>query len=153
MNGFPPVPVGGQQRDGGRLQPSHPHLKLHQRAGLGIPPAQPEERPAAQALRRPQVRREEDRGGGLRPVHPRAGQGGGAWVGKVVPESHFDWLWETEQVARSPHPGCCAWPCLRGKPPPPQRVPPEGGAAVDVLCECLSVCNGECGKALAVCPD
>lgn len=87
LNRFPPVPVGGEQRDGGRLQPSHPHLKLHQRAGLGIPPAQPEERPPAQALRRPQVRREEDRGGGLRPVHPRAGQGGGAWVGKVVPEA------------------------------------------------------------------
>ena len=55
-----PVAAGGEQRDGGRLQPAAPHLKLHQRAGLGLPPAEPEERPAAQALRRPQVRREED---------------------------------------------------------------------------------------------
>lgn len=62
---FPPVPVGGQQRDSGGLQPADPHIELHQRAGLGIPPAQPEERPFAEALRRPQVRREEDRGGCL----------------------------------------------------------------------------------------
>ncbi|KAJ8388391.1 hypothetical protein AAFF_G00134170 [Aldrovandia affinis] len=59
------------------LLPPPAHLHLHQRAGLGLPPAQPQERPAAQALRRTQVRRQEDRGGGLRPVDPRPGQGAG----------------------------------------------------------------------------
>lgn len=69
------VAASGEQRHGRGLHPPAADLQLHQRAGLGLPPAQPEERPPAEALRRPQVRRQEDRGGGLRPLHPRADQG------------------------------------------------------------------------------
>ncbi|XP_042192241.1 translin isoform X2 [Callorhinchus milii] len=70
------VETGAEQRDGWRLLPASSHLLLYQRARLRLSAAQPEERLAAQALRRPQVRREEDRGGGLRPVHPGARQSG-----------------------------------------------------------------------------
>ncbi|XP_036401544.1 translin isoform X2 [Megalops cyprinoides] len=49
------IQAGGEQRDGGRLRPALAYLHLHQRAGLGLPPAQPQERPAPQALRRTQV--------------------------------------------------------------------------------------------------
>lgn len=89
---FPPGSAGGEQRHSRGLQPTDPHLQLHQRAGLGLPPAQPEERPAAEALRRPQVRREENRGGGLRPVDPRAGQGARVRRGQVG-MCAGDWLW------------------------------------------------------------
>lgn len=94
----PTVTAGGKQRDSGRLHPAAPHLQLHQRARLGFPTAQPEERPAAETLRRPQVRREEDRGGGVRPVHPRPGQGVGGWRGQVE-LGGGDWPWETEEGA------------------------------------------------------
>ncbi len=107
----PPVTVGGKQRHSRRLQPTAPHLQLHQRAGLRLPPAQPEERPTAEALRRPQVRREEDRGGGLRPVNPRAGQGARVWRGQVE-LTGGDWMWETEE---GPLHGCCTLPHLEGK--------------------------------------
>lgn len=43
----PPVTVGSKQRHSRRLQPAAAHLQLHQRAGLRLPPAQPEERPTA----------------------------------------------------------------------------------------------------------
>lgn len=82
------VAVSGEQRHGGGLQSPAANLQLHQRTGLGLPPPQPEERPPAEALRRPQVRREEDWGGGLRPLHPRPGQG--ARVGQVG-GSAADW--------------------------------------------------------------
>ncbi|XP_067890932.1 translin isoform X2 [Heterodontus francisci] len=48
-----------------RLLPTPPNLLLYQRAGFRIPPAQPEERLPAEALRRPKVRREKDRGSGV----------------------------------------------------------------------------------------
>lgn len=92
-----PVTVGSEQRDGRGLHPPAPNLQLHQRAGLRLPPAQPEERPLAEALRRPQVRREEDRGGGLRPLDPRAGQGARVVRRGQVEAADADWLWETEQ--------------------------------------------------------
>ncbi|XP_033900539.1 translin isoform X2 [Acipenser ruthenus] len=71
------IQTGCEQRHCGRLQPAPANLQLHQRAGLGLPSPEPEERPAAQALRRAQVRREEDRGGGVRSLHQGAGQGAG----------------------------------------------------------------------------
>ncbi|XP_046902738.1 translin isoform X2 [Hypomesus transpacificus] len=37
------ISSGGEQRDCRRLHPATPHLQLHQRAGLRLPPAQPEE--------------------------------------------------------------------------------------------------------------
>lgn len=89
---LPPVPVSGEQCHSWRLQPATPHLQLHQRARLRLPPAQPEERPSAEALRWPQVRREEDRGGGVRPVHPRPGEGARVWDGQVEAER-----WRTER--------------------------------------------------------
>ncbi|XP_044221537.1 translin isoform X2 [Thunnus albacares] len=105
------ITAGGKQRDSRRLQPTAPHLQLHQRAGLGFPTAQPEERPAAEALRWPQVRREEDRGGGVRPVHPRLGQGYGDRRGQVE-LGGGDWPWETEDggggfPGLGPLHGCC----------------------------------------------
>lgn len=91
---LPPVTVGSKQRHSRRLHPAAAHLQLHQRAGLWLPPAQPEERPAAETLRRPQVRREEDRGGGVRPVHPRAHQGGRDRRGQVELQGGDDGLWQ-----------------------------------------------------------
>lgn len=66
-----------EQRNGGRLRASAAYLQLHQRVGLRFPPAQSEEWPAAQALWWPQIWREEDRGGGVRPLHSRSCQGAG----------------------------------------------------------------------------
>lgn len=123
----PPVAVGGKQRHSRRLHPAAPHLQLHQRAGLWLPPAQPEEWPAAEALRRPQVRREEDRGGGLRPLHPRAGQGGRDCRG---------------QVERG---GCCALPRLEGKTQGSTWGSSSWGQRVQVcarvwVCVCANAC-------------
>ncbi|XP_046939785.1 translin isoform X2 [Lynx rufus] len=44
-----------QQRDRWRLLPAAPHLHLHQRAGFGLPPSQPEKRLPEEALRRLEV--------------------------------------------------------------------------------------------------
>lgn len=127
---LPPVTVGGKQRHSRRLHPTAAHLQLHQRAGLRLPPAQPEERPPEKALRRPQVRREEDRGGGLRPVHPRADQGARVRRGQVELRCG-DGLWETEEgwdlyTAAAPYPTWAARP----------RGVPEAPTAEDRLCEC-----------------
>lgn len=98
-----PVTLGGKQRHSRRLQPAPAHLQLHQRAGLGLPPAQPEERPSEEALRRPQVRREENRRGSLWLVNPRSGQGArGRWW--EVERRGCDWQWEKEGVVAAPPP-------------------------------------------------
>ena len=74
-----------QQRDRRGLLAAPAHLHLHQRAGLRLPPPQPQKRLPEEALRRPEVRREEGGGGGLRPLHPGLQQGdGGGLRGEVA---------------------------------------------------------------------
>ncbi|XP_075465990.1 translin isoform X2 [Ascaphus truei] len=69
------IQVGCKQCHCWRLLPTPAHFHLHQRAGFRFPVAQPEKRLSAKTLRWPEVRREEDRGGGLRFVHQRTQQG------------------------------------------------------------------------------
>jgi len=69
--GLGSVALHRELRHGWRLRPAAEDLALPERPGRRLPAAQPQERLAAQALRRAQVRREEGGGGGLRPDHPR----------------------------------------------------------------------------------
>ncbi|XP_011995877.1 translin isoform X3 [Ovis aries] len=72
------IEVVCQQRDRRRLLPAPAHLHLHQRAGFRLPPPQPQKRFPEEALRWPEVRREESGGGSLRPLHPGFQQGDGS---------------------------------------------------------------------------
>lgn len=74
----PTVEVVCQQCDCRRLLPAPAHLHLHQRAGLRLPPPQPQKRFPEEALRWPEVWREESGGGSLRPLHPGFQQGDGS---------------------------------------------------------------------------
>lgn len=157
-----PVTLGGKQRHSRRLQPAPAHLQLHQRAGLGLPPAQPEERPSEEALRRPQVRREENRRGSLWLVNPRSGQGArGRWW--EVERRGCDWQWEKEGVVAAPPPSwelsmaAADWRLyttwnMRA------RDLPEAPATKDRLCVCVLIgvylceCMCEtCVRWMAVC--
>lgn len=143
----PPVTAGGKQRHSRRLQPAATHLQLHQRTGLRLPFAQPEKWPTAKALRWSQVWCEENRGGGVWPVHPWSGQGVRVCRGQVEVGGD-DLLWEMEEDAEAT-PGwdlCTA--AADQRPYPTWKARPrdllEAPAAQDRLCVWVCVCVNAC---------